>query len=401
MVNGEIRLEVLRVSQPIGDFFISSIQAKDLVEISYSDVRRLASEERDIEKYMGVQRPIDKRRIKQIKKYIEGSDATFPTAVIVAIDEKCAEFISNDNGRFGTLVLRPYFNVDNLEENIPIDRIAKVLDGQHRIAAFLNEDQNWTFDFDMKPFDINLSIFIGADLSEQANIFATVNLAQTKVNKSLAYDLTELANSKSPYKTCHNVAVALDSLTSSPLYKRIKRLGTATEGRQYEPLTQAAFVEALVHFISSDPVTDRNRLLDGYKLKYVNGQELRKTPFRNLFIDDNEGVIAGVLYNWFTAIRLKWPNSWDALEKTGNLLPKSNAFKAFMKYLRVDILPHFILNDQLIIPEIINLQKYLDNANISDRDFTIQNFAPGSGGESKFLQLLRGKISMEDLIVKN
>lgn len=100
-------------------------------------------------------------------------------------------------------------------------------------------------------------IFIGADVAEQANIFATVNLAQTKVNKSLVYDLTELAKTQSPHKSCHNVAVVIDREESSPLFRRIKRLGTATPGRKHEPLTQAAFVESLVKFISGDPTQDR------------------------------------------------------------------------------------------------------------------------------------------------
>lgn len=75
MTTSKLNLDVLRVQQPIGEFFLASISARDLVSISFSDVRRLASNERDIEKYLGIQRPVSSRRIKQIKKYIEGSDA--------------------------------------------------------------------------------------------------------------------------------------------------------------------------------------------------------------------------------------------------------------------------------------------------------------------------------------
>jgi hypothetical protein len=38
------------------------------------------------------------------------------------------------------------------------------------------------------------------------------------------YDLTELAKTRSPHKTCHDVAVVLDNESSSPFYQRIKRL---------------------------------------------------------------------------------------------------------------------------------------------------------------------------------
>ncbi len=82
MNNKSLKLPVLKVRQPIGDFYIASIAANDLVDISYVDVRRLAKDQRDLEKYLGIQRPVSKKRIKDIKKYIEGADATFPSAVI-------------------------------------------------------------------------------------------------------------------------------------------------------------------------------------------------------------------------------------------------------------------------------------------------------------------------------
>lgn len=398
MSDKALNLPVLKVEQPIGTFYIASVKAKDLVEISYSDVRRLAEDQRDLEKYLGIQRPVSAKRIKDIKKYIQGSDATFPTSVILAVDERCAEFEAKDD-YFGTLILKAYqpFAGEG-EAAIPFSKIAKVIDGQHRIAAFMDDSQNWSFEYDEQNFDINVSIFIGADVSEQANIFATVNLAQTKVNKSLVYDLTELANTSSPYKTCHNIAVALDEEPTSPLYERIKRLGTATPGRVKEPLTQASFVESLVKFISPDPVQDRNDLLAGKKLKFMSGSELAKFPFRNMFIAEKEIDIAEILYNYFSAIYCKWPESWAAIEKTGNLLPRSNAFKAFMIYLREDLYPVIVGDDFGRIPKVEEFLKCLDHIDIRDEDFTIRNFAPGSGGQSTFLKVLRGDVKLSDIV---
>lgn len=218
------------------------------------------------------------------------------------MDEKCAEYDSSQNG-IGTLILKEYQgNAADETDSIPYSKIAKVIDGQHRIAAFMDENNNWCFDYGHRDFDINVAIFIGADVSEQANIFATVNLAQTKVNKSLVYDLTELAKTPSPHKTCHNVAVALDKEPSSPLHHRIKRLGTATPGRKKEPLTQASFVESLVKFISPNPVQDRNDLLAGKRIKPATGVELQKFPFRNLFLEEREVDITEIIYNYFKAV---------------------------------------------------------------------------------------------------
>ncbi|HBO2483040.1 TPA: DGQHR domain-containing protein [Pseudomonas aeruginosa] len=394
----ELKLTVLKVRQPIGDFYIASISAQDLVDISFSDVRRLAKDQRDLEKYLGIQRPVSPKRIKEIKQYIEGEDSTFPTSVILAVDEKCAEYDSSANG-IGTLILKEYqANATDETDSIPYSKIAKVIDGQHRIAAFMDENNNWCFDYGQRDFDINVAIFIGADVSEQANIFATVNLAQTKVNKSLVYDLTELAKTPSPHKTCHNVAVALDKEPSSPLHHRIKRLGTATPGRKKEPLTQASFVESLVKFISPNPVQDRNDLLAGKRIKPATGAELQKFPFRNLFLEEKEIDITEIIYNYFKAVEKKWPDSWNATDRVGNLLPRSNAFKAFMIYLREDAYPALAQGNYGLIPSVNDFYKKLDHIELKDDDFTTRNFAPGSGGQATFLKMLRGEISLEDML---
>ena len=379
-------------------FFVASISAERLVEISYNDVRRLAEEQRDFERYLGIQRPISAKRIRDIKQYIEGRDATFPTAIILAVDERCAEFDESAS----TLTLTPFVpDAGSDEKPIPFRKIAKVIDGQHRIAAFMDEKENFSFSFGDRVFDLNVAIFVGADVSEQANIFATVNLAQTKVNKSLVYDLTELAKTPSPHKTCHNVAVALDREPKSPFYQRIKRLGTATPGRRREPLTQAAFVEALVKFISVDPVQDRNRLLDGYSLDRADANMLRKCPLRNLFIEGEEVDISEIIFNYFSAVRKKWPKSWEAVDKTGNLLPRANAFKALMKYLHDDVYLELTdLENIGQIPPIMEFYSYFENIELKDEDFTTKNFAPGCGGQSVFLRMLRGEIKLVDMLEK-
>ena len=390
----QLELPVLLVGQPIGEFYISSISARDLVEIAFADVRRLASEDREVERYLGIQRPLSKKRVREIRKYIEGSDATFPTAVIVAVDENCAVFDEKNS----VLILSEYEPEDSSDdEGIPWGKIAKVLDGQHRIAAFMNEDDEYSYDFD-RDFEINLAIFVGADISEQANIFATVNLAQTKVNRSLVYDLTELARTRSPHKTCHNVAVALDGQEESPLYQRIKRLGTKTPGRSKEPLTQAAFVESLVRFISVDPVSDRQKLLDGKRLLPASNGELSKVPFRNMFLEKRDVEIAEILFNYFSAVENKWPGSWNAIEKPGNLLPKSNAFKALMKYLKEDVYPELVGDEFGYVPSVDEFESFFVDIDLKDSDFTSKNFVPGSGGQSMFLKMLRREVKRKDMI---
>lgn len=389
----ELEIPAHKICQPIGEFFVASIDAQDLVDISYSDVRRMEGE-RDVERYLGIQRPLKKSRIKEIRSYIlNNRDATFPTSVILAVDEKCVEY----NEKTKALKLYPYIPEEGSENSpIPKHKIAKVLDGQHRIAGFFDGDgENRAFDFD-REFKISVSIFVGIDLPEQAKIFATVNLAQTKVNKSLVYDLEELAKKRNPFKTCHHVAVALDANESSPFFERIKRLGVATPGREYEPLTQASFVEALVKFISDDPTRDRNDILDRRKMRILDSS---KYPFRNYFLAGEEGDlrIYKIIFNYFSAVREKWPTAWENKDIRGNLLPKSNAFKALMKYLKNDILLEFDLGKSNSIPSTIDFIPYFKHVALNDNDFNTRNFAPGSGGQSMFYKVLKGEIDANEL----
>lgn len=391
-IPNEIRISVRQVTQPIGSFFTASMDARTLVDISFSDIRRM--EDRDIEKYLGIQRPLDKSRVKKIRQYIQSKDATFPTAIIIAVDEKCAEYDEENH----ELILHPYLPTEDSEDSIiPEGRIAKVLDGQHRLAGFLTgDDDNRTFDFG-ETFDVNVSIFIGIDISEQAKIFATVNLAQTKVNKSLVYDLEDLAKSRSPFKTCHHIAVALDKNSDSPFHERIKRLGVATPGRNYEPLTQASFVEALVKFISDNPIRDRNDIIAGRKMEAV---DFTKHPFREHFELGQKGdlIIYDIIFNYFEAVKKKWPKAWSNIGTKGNLLPRANAFKALMKYLQVDVYPELHKGDITKIPSSSEFSKAFSHITLSDDDFITKNFVPGGGGQSTFYKLLKGEIAAKDLL---
>lgn len=322
-------------------------------------------------------------------------DAAFPTGVVLAVDQNCAEI-----DEAGIMTLKKY-DSDFFEDSIPINKVAKILDGQHRIAAFIDSEGNFDtnlFSILNLSFEFNAVIFVGLDIDEQANIFATVNLAQTKVNKSLVYDLEGLSKTRSPFRTCHQIAVALDSADSrSPLYERIKRLGVKTKGRETsEPLTQAGFVESLIKLITPDPFADRTIYMGGKTPKLANKPELIKHPFRNLFINEKDNDIALIMYNYFKSIQLQWPAAWENKDQEGNILPRSNAFKALMRYLRIIYL-QIVGADIGRVPSIEEFKTIFSKLNVSDSDFNSGNFKPGSGGESAFYKLLTNQINIQDL----
>lgn len=391
--------QVLEVSQKGGTFYTCSLPAKTLIDIAYSDVRHLAKEERDIERYLGIQRPIDPKRVNEIRDYIDSPDPYFPTGIILAIDERCVDFDEDKS----MMTLHAYEAEQEFSDDvsIPKGKIAKILDGQHRLAGFLDKDGEYRHEVDtFGDFQMNVSLFVGADISVQAQIFAKVNLAQTKVNRSLVYDLESLAKTRSPFKTCHNVAVALDEIADSPFYRRVKRLGVVTEGRSQETITQAAFVESLVRLISKRPFEDRNRMLDGRTLPRPTSDELITNPFRGLFIDEADFDIAENVMNYFLAIKQRWPEAWADTSRQSGFLPKTNAFKAFMRYLK-DSFPALQENaGKKVVPveHFATLFYHLDG--LRDRELSTKVFVPGGSGEAMFYRVLNGTLSPDALFEK-
>ncbi|CAN7353768.1 DGQHR domain-containing protein [Polaromonas sp. LjRoot131] len=375
----EFSVNAISVTQPIGEFLIASMPAKRLCEITYFDVRRMLKE-RDIETYLGIQRPLIQSRVDELQRYVRTVDACFPTAVILAISSTCAEFDPNTN----RLTLRNNPNPDGDVDPTYYRNIAKVLDGQHRIAGLL--------DYPGDDFEVNVSIFIDIDLEDQAYIFSTVNLAQTKVNKSLAYDLSELTKAHSPQKTCHNIAVALDQIEASPLFHRIKRLGTATPGRTMELLTQATFVESLMPFISGTPTTDRDVLKRGGKLTPPGPGEIQKHPLRTHFVAGDDLKIGDILFRYFSAVKDRWPGAWNTDER-GAILNRTNGFRALMRALKP-------ISKQLEahkrIPTKAEFDSLLKKVSIEDGDFTIENFKPGTSGESQLYSRLIADMGLEN-----
>jgi len=357
---GSITIPAIPVDQPIGEFYIGVIEAKDLLQISYADIREI---ERDLDNYLGIQRKLSPERVQDLKNYVGTKDATFPTSIILAIEEQCVEW--DEKKHLLTL---------SSSDEINYGHIAKILDGQHRVEGLSALPEG-------EIFQLNVTIFVDADIADQANIFATVNLAQTKVNRSLVYDLFDYAKSRSPQKTAHDIAVALDRTDGGPFHKRIKRLGTRTVGRTGETLTQATVVSCLLDMISENPMLDRDQLMRGKKLKLVESKQLRRFPFRNLFIEEQDLSIAKIVSHYFSAVRNKWPTAWENRD-AGNILARTNGFRAFMRTLKpfyVDICGLEKLGKIVSVAEFSNR---LAAVNLRDNDFTTLRYVPGSSGET-------------------
>jgi DGQHR domain-containing protein len=376
----EVSIPVIRVCQPIGDFFIGSMPSRQLFEIAYFDIRHIVHED-GLDSYLGIQRVLSKRRVEEINQYARGKDATFPTAVILAVPEQCVELIPTPSGqdRFFKMTLRNIPDAENPDDAVLYRQIARVIDGQHRIAGLEN--------YSGPTFELNVSIFIGADISDQASIFATVNLAQTKVSRSLVYDLYELSKTHSPERTCHQIVVALDRTEGSPFYKKIKRLGTATDGRIGETLSQATVVDGVLQYISKDRIQllqDRDIGRRGAKWPKVDADTAHRLVLRPFFVEGKDTDIANLIWNYFSAVSERWPVAWNRGGE-GLILNKTNGYNALMRFFRIAYL-NFADPGQMVTKD--EFRTLFDQVKIDNEGFDRNKFLPGSSGATELYRIL-------------
>lgn len=358
-----IVVNALKMNQPMGQFLVAVFPHEQLLKIASADIRQMSTE---LDDYIGIQRKINDKRVKEIGEFSQTLDATFPTSIVVAISSDNATFDEKKN----QLTISP-------SEETELGDIAKILDGQHRLEGLKT--------FKEGAFELSVTVLIDADISDQAYIFATVNLAQTKVNKSLVYDLLDYQTSRSPQKTSHDVAVSLDSYSKSPLFEKIKRLGHRTPGRMGESLSQAVVVGMLIPMISRTEVKDRDLLARGKRLPPI--ENLAETPFRELFVDGKDEIIASIVMNFFRAVVKKWPVAWNSQER-GDMLSGTNGFKALMRLMKDAYLQICNADIGREVSE-SEFAKVVNRATLKDSDFTIENFKPGTSGENALYRKLK------------
>lgn len=289
------RLPLLEITQPVGTFYVGKMNSRRLIRIAKT-VRRDESG--------GIQRSLSEERSRAIAKYCLDPDAAFPTPIILAVREE--DIIS----------VKQLENMPGLYELIFDDKnqFAEILDGQHRIEGIKLADD----------FETDLMIVVMFDLTEEekAYIFSTINSNQTKVDKSLIYDLFELSAERSPYKTCHEIARIMNSDPQSPFYERLKMLGK--KGESNTVLSQGTFVSYLCRLISNRPQEDMIRIKRGEKL-----EENPRYVLRQYFIKERDDIILKVMMNYFGAVAAVFPEEWNQSERY--ILAKTTGYGALIK----------------------------------------------------------------------
>lgn len=380
MDKSNIIIKCLEVKQPIGFFYVATIDWQDLLKICYSDIRRIEREENsEVETYFGIQRELEPKRIKSIAQYVENIDATFPSSIILAIDS-ITKF-SNEKE-----LVNISFDRSTSELKIRKDEnIAKIIDGQHRVYGLKKGLENNLFFQNKGEFQLVVSIFVDMDIDDQSMVFATINKAQTKVNKSLVYDLYEYSKTHSPQRTAHNIVRLLNERKGSPFVDKIKILGRADDPER-ETITQSTFVECILKYISREPEKDRDILKRGKSLDplYPSDKDFYHLFLRNYFINKEDAKIALFIWNYFKAVENKWPKSWS-LEYPA-ILPKSTGLISLMRLLK-DV--YRVIEKDSDVPTFENFKNVFEKIDINDMNFTKEQYPPGGVGESKLYKELK------------
>lgn len=201
-------------SEPPKFFLVMSMKAVDLRRLS-AIYRRNSQSGTARAEDLGIQRRHDKQRSQDIKEFVQfgypycdlkdsaresGEHETLrkpgwlPTGIVINIlkpqDERNEKSVSPqdqiniiENGSLAEVILpASYENKDWTPETIaPIE----VIDGQHRLWAFEEEESN-------PDFEMPVIAFYGLDISWQAYLFWSINIKPVKINASLAFDMYPL-----------------------------------------------------------------------------------------------------------------------------------------------------------------------------------------------------------------
>ena len=289
-----MKLPYIKIEQPIGTFYLTRIPASSLIEM-------VTVSQRSTENIEGIQRERSKKRVEEICEFCHDSDAVFPTPIVVSVDLDV-----------------PYsVDPDNFTINLPDGKIiGQVIDGQHRLWGIKDSGLS-------DLFELPVVLMFDMTVEEKAYIFTIINSTQTKVNKSLIYDLFALSTTRSPQRTCHEIARAFNSDENSPFYNRMKMLGKKELGQRNAILSQGTFVNQLLRLISKNPDGDARAIKRGQQLDYDD-----RLPLRKYFINEQDDVIYKVLLNTFCALKNNFLSEW--LEPDSNILWKTTGFCGVM-----------------------------------------------------------------------
>ena len=348
------------VEQPAGTFYLTAMPASEVVKVAQAKPRVYDPETLSSEG--GVQREPSERRVKAIAEYADSTDAAFPTAVLLAVkSENC-------------VLAEGQISIDG-------DGVADIVDGQHRVEGLRLKSPDV-----LAKFTLPIVLMVDPTEEEKAWLFATINGTQTKVPASLVYDLYGVTETRSPAKTCHEIARSLNSMPESPWHRRLKMLGRKSSPDSIESLSQGTFVKFLLPLVSRDPAGDAELLKNNKP-----PGEYPRCVFNEYFRREKDSQILKVLLNVFNAARKTWPQEWD--DSSQFVLTKTLGFSGIMRALpdlvrkgreRADLSVEFF-------SDVFGRVK--DRMTRENITLSSEHFSASASGEAEFRDIIREAVT--------
>lgn len=240
-------------------------------------------------------------------------------------------------------------------------------------------------------FELVVTIFLDADINDQAYIFSIINTTQSKLDPSLVHDLTELSKITTPENVVHTIAKVFNEDKSSPWFQSIKRLGRKDQTSKNGIISQYTFNKSILKYMYDKKFIFkiRNILIknndDRKKLLELKIDSL-KYPFWNYYVSYKENIIYSILFTYFSSLKEfygcdKWCNEQSILCKT-------SGYDAFMK-LFYDFYLLAKCNEKVLCDKTF----YIDimNAYYKNLDIDADANKLGAAGASNLYKMLKEK----------
>ena len=391
------------ISQPFGEFVVTTLPAKVLLDTAYSD-RLTASQESDGSyRLSGSQRRLAEPRLKDIGKFIDTGAACFPNAIILAAnyreedgleeeDEKLQwRFSANRNGSTGELTIPKSL------------KRAAIIDGQHRLFGF-----NFIENKERLEMPLVCAIFFELPKPYQARLFATINANQRPVSKSQTYELfgynleEEPAKKWTPEKLAVFVARKLNADEKSafrdhiivPAENDFSATLASAKMKNSWAVSMATVVEGTLRLITSNPKQDAYRMAG--ELRYEGHErsvlapasDARRTPLRDLYRETNDEMILTALENYFAAVK---KTLWDD-SKDGSFILKTVGIQALFDISRPLLFDGVAERD-------LRITRFTKALEVAGRiDFSDPFFHASGSGRTTIKKILEFAMGQSDLV---
>lgn len=378
----------MKVTQPLGDFYIITISAEDLLSVSYSEPMQYIDEFGNVK---GSQRTKDDKRLKEIAKYIDSVEMAFPNSIILAANYTERGTISKNEAERWQIVENSECGIYKIRIPQGI-KLAAIIDGQHRLKAFEYVTKPERF----SNLQLVCSVYFDLPNSYQAFLFATINSNQKRVDRSLALEQFGFNVGEEPEKawTPEKFAVFISrklniDKQNSPFYQHIKVAPLNPENLFKEErinswvVSTATIVDGITSLISSNPKRDRIEMQQKSFISGRNREMLGKfkadnAPLRVQFIQGKDQLIYNTIINYF---RLIDKLLWSSVTSDKSYITKTVGVQASF-----DILKLILKQNPSIEPDSIDFLKYI--LPVSKIDFSDKFFQASGIGRSRIRNII-------------